>query len=72
MKKNFKYVLGDSGFRNGFVADTILFLRVTQQCNAIITFHTDMVISRSLTQHDINTNSMEHSATCEVQTRSAL
>ena len=40
--------------------------------SAIVTFHTDMVISYCLTQHNIKTKSMEHSASWEVERRSAV
>jgi len=39
---------------------------------AIITFHTDMVISFCWTQHNIQTNYMEHSASSEVERRQSL
>ena len=40
--------------------------------NAIMKFHTDTVISHCVTEHNITTNSMEHSASWEVERRSAL
>jgi Tfp pilus assembly protein PilV len=40
--------------------------------SAIITNHTDMAVSHILTQRDINATPMEHTASWEVETRSAL